>query len=474
MKFHQRRSDQEHQWRRELAQWGLRTPHPSLQFDPKPVRIEHDGQGLTPSRRSPWSWWRHYGIWAGAATLLIASLLANAPWSLLTKAPTNKNNPVAMAAVMPNAPYRIGSVWALSVPPVTGSVAHIGTLTLPRDTTLTPLSMAQLFGAPAHDSWIVPQGGPVLWQWTPSGLHAVPVPVDSVAVVNQGALAGAIQRTDGKSLLLQIHGAQVTSSAWPIPAPQVWGPGFGATSGIAATPSGNVWIAGGKITHGALSALPEHGTLGPLFHPILAKVTPTGQVLQEATLSQLSVGGVTALTRAQDRSLWFGVNSGPYDETDILFRGMSALVHWNPATGQTHVYPVPKADANQAILDRLVIRGSEVWVSVQHSEDATDWGRPNQMLRLDIATGRWTTVTSDGAIFAWTVSPQGQLITVVQQDVPSSTMVEVNGTPIARAKSGYAIAGIGVEGSRVFALLVPINPNPQHRVSVQLLALTPR
>jgi hypothetical protein len=297
----------------------------------------------------------------------------------------------------------------------------------------------------------------------------------AAAAINAATLLATSQLVDGHSVLVTVQGKLVTAHAWPIPVPAVWGPGFGATSGIGVTPQGTAWIAGGLPVVGGAPPIPApHGVLAPLFHPILARVRPSGQILQETVLRELTVGAVTALTRAPDGSLWFGITTGPYDRTDVLFRGDPVLVHWDPVTNQVQRYVVPASDQSQAFIDQIILYGTQVWLTLQHSTDGTDWGRPQTVWQLNVATGRWRAVPTGGTVFGWTVTAGDQLLAVVQPDgVPPRTEVTLGGHPIAFTHSGATIAGVGMQGSQVLALLVPATPNPQQPVSVQVIAFQP-
>lgn len=418
----------------------------------------------------------HWGRWTWAAVVGAVAAGVGAwlggPWR---SGPPLPGAATAFAAVAPGAPYRLQHLWTLTVPPAATSAIRVGRLTLPRNTALTPMALAQLMGTIPTGAWIVPRGGPVLWHWTPQGPLALPVPAAAATLGTDDTLLVSSQRADGHSALVTVQGNRVTAHAWPIPAPAVWGPGFGATSGLAASPHGTVWIAGGiPVTAGAPSVPAPHGILAPLFHPIVARVRPNGQLLQATVLRGLTVGAVTALTRASDGSLWFGINTGPYDRTDALFRGRPLLVHWDPHTHRLQRYAVPAADGAQAIIDQLVVQGSQVWLTLQHSPDGTDWGRPETVWRFDCTTGQWHAMPLGGAVFAWAVTPAGAVLAVVQQDgPPPQTVVTLGGHPVARAYPGATIAGVGIQGSTVWALLVPVNPNPREPVPVQVVAFRP-
>jgi hypothetical protein len=463
-------SPPEPQWRAELRQWGLRPPHPSLTMQRRlevPSTPVPPPPGVRAVRRRGWAW----AAVAGAVALGVGGFLGGS-WR---PAPHLTGGPTAYAAVAPGAPYRVQHLWTLTVPPAENPDVRLGTLVLPRHTTLTPMALAQIVGTVPTGAWIIPRGGPVLWHWTARGPSAIPVPAAAAAPVKAATLLATSQRTDGHSVLVTVQDTRVTAHAWPIPVPAVWGPGFGATSGIAVTPQGAAWIAGGLPIAGGAPPVPTpHGVLAPLFHPILARVRPSGQVLQETVLRGLTVGAVTALTRAPDGSLWFGINTGPYDRTDVLFRGDPMLVQWDPATNRVQRYLVPASDRSQAIIDQIILHGTQVWLTLQHSTDGTDWGRPQTVWQLNAATGQWRAVPTGGDVFAWTVTAADQLLAVVQQDgLPPRTEVTLGGHPVALARSGATIAGVGVQGSRVLALLVPATPNPRQPVPVQVIAFRP-
>jgi hypothetical protein len=176
-------------------------------------------------------------------------------------------------AVAPGAPHRLQHLWTLTVPPAGTPDVRWGTLVLPRHMTLTPMALAQIVGTRPTAAWIIPHGGPVLWNWTARGPSAVMVPAAAAAAINAATLLATSQLVDGHSVLVTVQGKRVGAYAWPISVPAVWGPGFGATSGIAVTPPGTAWIAGGlPVVGGAPPIQAPHGVLAPLFHPIRARV----------------------------------------------------------------------------------------------------------------------------------------------------------------------------------------------------------
>ncbi len=341
---------------------------------------------------------------------------------------------------------------------------------------LWPMSLAAIYGVGSQWTWVVPVGGPLWTEGSGHGPTAIDVRVASAALA-QGMtmVVGAFTRK-GTSVLLTVNGNSdmVRMTPWPVSVPAVGEePGLGAGSGLAVTGKGGVWIGGGVVVAAATPA-PDGGMWGPLIHPILAEVTPSGRLIRKVVLSRIVTSVVTGETVGAHGTLWFGINNGRYDPADLVYDGAAALVRWSPITGQMAVFPVPGGWGQNAVLDKIVPQGSTIWMSMQGDENGTGLGRPSFLLRFDSATDTWLPpywVPHPGTIYAWTVGPDGSVVDVVvpMDSGVTVSLLEQNNRIMARGRRGAWMDGVGVVGSHVFVLV-----SGSSRTATRLIELAPR
>ena len=370
---------------------------------------------------------------------------------------------LSLLGVSVTAPFTARAVWRLPWP--YHSTHDLGIGGAPLQATIVMRSRAQWM-------WVGLPGGPLWWAGTGRRSRAIATTVASVAPVTSMMVMGGIQTGNANSLWVS-HGATVRRIPWPVPVPTV--PvgaseplSVGAVSGIVRTPSGAVWVMGGTLVRPAMPATAylDPGLLAPLFHPILAEVTPSGHLVRRVTLAQLVVGGVSGLTQGADGTLWFGINAGRYEVDPEIYRGPAALVHWSPSTERLAVYPVPDPWGDEALLDQILTRGSTVWASLQYSPDGTDSGRTTFLLRFNTQSHRWSNYPfGDGDVYAWTVTPAGVPVTVVQPYNAERPVLEVGHRTIVRMRPGYWPVSVTALGSRIY--LVVSGP---HRAELVALA----
>lgn len=348
-------------------------------------------------------------------------------------------------------PYSVRAVWRLPWPyNSTHDRVIAGGLT----------QATIIMGSPSRWLWVALPGGPLWRDRRGQRPRVVMMGLTSLAPVSARVMTGGIQ-TGNDSALWTYHDGGVRHKAWPVPFPLVQdgssGPlSVGAESGIARTRAGAVVVMGGAIAHPAVpaTAYDDPGLLAPLFHPILATITPSGRLVSRVVLTQMLVGGVSGLAQGADGTVWFGVNTGRYEVNTEIYRGMAELVHWNPSSGRLTSYPLPPALAYEALVDQIVTRGPNVWASLQYSLDESGGGRAPFLMRLNTRSHRWASYPIlDGSVNAWTVTPTGTVVAIVQPFYSPMPVLEIGHRIVAETSAGDFLVGVAASGSRVYLVV---------------------
>ncbi len=398
------------------------------------------------------------GVRTLAATAGAVLLSACGTFHATTTQGTHASITPRVAGLSVTQPYAVRMVWTLPWPYPSARESVVSGF--PAQATIAMRSLS-------HWRWVALPGGPLWWAGTGRGPRVLATAITSAAVVNSTRVMVSSQTGSGNSNLMAIHSSTVRRASWPIPVPRVQGLSAGASSGIARIPSGNTWIVGGIVVQPAIpaTAYQDPGLLAPLFHPILAEVTPSGHVIRQVVLSQLVVGGVSGLTRAHDGSLWFGINTGRYEVGPQIYRGPAELIHWSPSTSRLAAYPVPGTWGHEALLDQIRTEGPTVWASLQYSADGTNSGRTTFLLRFNTQSHQWGAYpVQGGSVYSWTITPAGTVLSVVHAGLLPQ-LLEIAHRTVARVQPGYVLVGVAAQGARVYLVV-----SGHHRV--QLVAIS--
>ncbi len=204
------------------------------------------------------------------------------------------------------------------------------------------LALGQMNSGQSTIAWLNAQGA-VLRQWAIQGYLSSAIQVGDTA---WAPLAGH------HTVLLCITPDGVRRYPWPVATPPTWTAGEMLPNRVASGPNDRLWVTGGQVVSPMKTADPnapsqDPNSRGPLFHPIVAELTPNRMtVAHRWILRGITLGSIATLLVQNAHSVWLAASTG---RSGIVYPGAGGrpeLIHVDPATGRVTVFPIPTRRLN--------------------------------------------------------------------------------------------------------------------------------